>query len=313
MNVRRATLGDLDLLHELVDELEAVLPPEPYSEDSWDEDRPKVEAMVRDGVAAIAEEDGRARGYVLARFRGSDRVFVSDLYVREDARGQGLAKQLLAVVVADALERGATHLVLEVATRNDGALSVYRRLGFEEASKVMRVGLPELEERLTRSQRESLGAVHVQTDGAQAVEQVVTEYLPRLKRGATASVDGGPGWTAVRVEPFDRNVLRKLGQELSYRFGVTVILAVEDGAVVRFVVHEQGRMVDEYLSVPEYYGSLPPGDALALRANPTVVSRLTGAEPARVRAVVRTAQSQGDLPPAHELYAQIADVLGLRP
>ena len=70
-------------------------------------------------------------------------------------------------------------------------------------------------------------------------------------------------------------------------------------------------MVDEYLSVPEYFGPLPPGDALALRANPTVVSRLTGAEPARVRAVARTAAGPSELPPARELYAQIAEVLGL--
>ena len=86
--------------------------------------------------------------------------------------------------------------------------------------------------------------------------------------------------------------------ELSYRFGVTVVLALEHGAVVRFVIHDRGRMVDEYLSVPEYFGPLPPGDALALRANPTVVSRLTGAEPSRVRAVARNAASPGELPPA---------------
>ena len=58
----------------------------------------------------------------------------------------------------------------------------------------------------------------------------------------------------MRIDPFDRDVLRKLGTELSYRFGVTVALALEEGAVVRFVIHDHGRMVDEYLSVPEYYG-----------------------------------------------------------
>ena len=90
-------------------------------------------------------------------------------------------------------------------------------------------------------------------------------------------------------------------------------LGAEAGAVVRFVIHDRGRMVDEYLSVPEYFSPLPPGDALALRANPTVVSRLTGADSARVRAVARTAESPGELPPAEELYAQIAAVLGLEP
>jgi hypothetical protein len=59
------------------------------------------------------------------------------------------------------------------------------------------------------------------------------------------------------VTPFDRDALRQLGRELSYRFGVTVILALEEETVVHFVIHDQGRMVDEYLSVPEYYGPLP--------------------------------------------------------
>ena len=106
---------------------------------------------------------------------------------------------------------------------------------------------------------------------------------------------------------------RKLAQELSDRLGaVAVSLAVEDDAVVHFLIFERNRMVDEYLSVPDYYGELPPGDALALRANPTVVSRLTGAEPARVRAIARTADSTGELPAARELYAQVAELMGLQ-
>ena len=58
--------------------------------------------------------------------------------------------------------------------------------------------------------------------------------------------------------------------------------------------------------------ALPPGDVLALRSNPTVVSRLTGADAARVRAVARTADMPGDLPPASEIYAQLAELMGLQ-
>jgi len=65
-------------------------------------------------------------------------------------------------------------------------------------------------------------------------------------------------------------------------------ISVDDGAVVRYVLFERGSVVDEYQSLPEHFGSLPPGDVIALGANPTVVSRLTGAEPAAVRAVART-------------------------
>ena len=88
-------------------------------------------------------------------------------------------------------------------------------------------------------------------------------------------------------------------------------LGVEQGAVVRYALFEAGRGVDEYLSVPDYYGPLPPGDAIALASNPTVVARLTGADPARVREVARTAASPAELPPADELYRELAAVLRL--
>jgi hypothetical protein len=133
-----------------------------------------------------------------------------------------------------------------------------------------------------------------------------------MMRDGSATVEASRTWTAVRVTPFDRDVLRQLARELSYRFGVTVMLALEEEMVVHFVVHDQGRMVDEYQSVPEYYGPLPPGDVLALRANPTVVSRLTGADAARVRAVARTADMPGDLPPPSEIYSQLAELMGLQ-
>jgi hypothetical protein len=107
-------------------------------------------------------------------------------------------------------------------------------------------------------------------------------------------------------------MLRRLARELSDRMGaVVLLLGVEEGNVVRFVFLERGRVMDEYLSVPEYHGPLPPGDVIGLGANPTVVARLTGAEPARVRDVARTAQHAGELPPAPELIERIADVLGV--
>ena len=80
---------------------------------------------------------------------------------------------------------------------------------------------------------------------------------------------------------------------------------------MRYVLFERGSVVDEYQSVPEYFGPLPPGDVVALGSNPTVVARLTGAEPARLRAVARTASTPDELPPADELLAQIAEVMGL--
>ena len=77
------------------------------------------------------------------------------------------------------------------------------------------------------------------------------------------------------------------------------------------ILFERGRIVDEYLSVPEFYGPLPPGDVVGLAANPTVVARLTGADPEAVRRVAHTAPSPADLPPAPQLLGQLAEVMGV--
>ena len=314
MNIRSAHPEDVGLLMSLVERLESELPELPYDEDPAEFERAKVERMVTDGVALIAEDDGNAIGYALARYgdHGPTTVYVSDLWVDSTVRGQGLGRELLRRVSDAAIAHGSTHVVLDVDSKNRDAIAFYEHLGFEEGAKIFRADVHTLlQER--EPPPETVGALHVQSDDAEGVERIVSEFLPRLVRGASVQVERGRAWTVVRMEPFGRDVLRKLGVELSYRFGVTVLLTLEAGAVVRFVIHDRGRMVDEYLSVPTYFGPLPPGDALALRANPTVVGRLTGAEPSRVRAVARNADRPGDLPPADELYAQIADVLGLQP
>jgi hypothetical protein len=92
---------------------------------------------------------------------------------------------------------------------------------------------------------------------------------------------------------------------------VVVALGVEYGDAVRYLLFERGRIVDEYLSVPEIHGPLPPGDVIGLAANPTAVSRLTGADPDQVRAIARTASAPSELPPAPELLAELGAALGL--
>ncbi len=174
----------------------------------------------------------------------------------------------------------------------------------------------ELEHRL-RSEKgaPSFGRVFVQTDDETAVERAVRNYVPRLGCSDRTIVhEPRNGWIEVEDELCSREppLLRRLARELSDRSGAIVLqLGIEQGAVVRYVLLERGRIADEYASVPEYHGPLPPGDVVALGANPTVVHRLTGGDPARVRAVARTAASPSELPPAEDLYRQLAEVLGV--
>jgi hypothetical protein len=90
-----------------------------------------------------------------------------------------------------------------------------------------------------------------------------------------------------------------------------LLLGLEREELVRMILFEHGRIVDEYLSVPEFYGPLPPGDVVGLAANPRVVSRLTGADPDDVRRIAVTAPSPSDLPPARELLAALARAMNV--
>ena len=161
----------------------------------------------------------------------------------------------------------------------------------------------------------TFASIHVQTDDGGAVERAVHKVLPRLGRSAGTNVTGPRnGWVAVHDELCDRQprLLQRLARELSYSLAAVVLaIGVEEGAVVRYNLWDRGSDVDEYLSVPEYFGELPPGDVVALGANPTVVARLTGADPARVREVARTAGTPAELPPATELVEAIAEVMGV--
>src|SRR6185436_16830272 len=138
----------------------------------------------------------------------------------------------------------------------------------------------------------------------------------RLPGGSRGSVVMPPvnGWIPVYDELCDREpaMLRRLALELSDRMGAVVCaIGIEEGAVVRYVLLERGRVMDEYASVPEYQGPLPPGDVVALSANPTVLARLTGADPALVRETAKTAERPSDLPAPPELLAALAGVIGL--
>jgi hypothetical protein len=161
---------------------------------------------------------------------------------------------------------------------------------------------------------DAYGSIHLQTDDQQEIVRVVARIVPRVFP-SPVSVVAPPrnGWVAVydQVAESDPRQLRRLGQELSASTGLVTFAVGVDGPVVSYAAFERGRVMDEYVSVPEYHAPLPPGDAVALRANPTVVARLTGGSAAAVRAAARTAASPDELPPADELIRQIAEVVGL--
>jgi ribosomal protein S18 acetylase RimI-like enzyme len=316
MIIRRATKADLETIRELWQELEDELGGPEFVRETWEEERVDSERRLREGVVLIAEEEGEPVGYAELDYKSTRIAWLSQLYVRPQARRHGVGKALLREVAAASREHGYDHLGLDVLTSNHDALVMYERLGFFEYGRELAVALGDLDGRLAdRPRGETFGQVYVQTDDEALVEKAVAQFVPRLGRSAHTEVSPPRnGWIGIDDELCSRDprALRRLGQELSYRTGgVVLTLGVEDGAVVRYVLYERGSVADEYASLPEHYGPLPPGDVIALGANPTVVNRLTGAAPEQVRAVARTARAADELPAPDVLYAQLAEVLGV--
>jgi ribosomal protein S18 acetylase RimI-like enzyme len=320
VNIRRATDADEAIVRELWQEFEVEVPEPPHREASsfeqeWEEIR---EILAAGGLAILAEDGEGALGLALAKPEGRTVCHLDTVYIRPRGRRQGVAKALMAEVVAWGTARGATHMTLEVLTSNTEARVVYERLGFGEESRILVAPLGALASRLVPGARgPSLGSIHVQTDDQDAVVRAVQQFVPRLPGGSRGSAVAPPrnGWTAVYDELCDREpaMLRRLALELSDRMGAVVLaIGLEEGAVVRYILFERGRVVDEYASLPEYQGPLPPGDVIALGANPTVVHRLTGADPRLVRETARSAASPAELPPATELLARLVSVLGVQ-
>ncbi len=305
--IRQATADDLPLVRDLWDEFGSEIHDAPWRDPDHDDDFARIEKALADGGVLLADDDGIA----VVSTIGSKTAELDFLHVRPHARGKGLAAELMREAVDVVLKRGLEMLELRVLASNTDARAVYQRWGFEPVELVVAARLDELGQRLVPADGPTFGFVHVQTDDVEKVKRDAAKYL-RIE--PDIEVEGN--WVRVRSDATDEDpdLLKRLAKELSYTTGgVTLSLGVQRGAVVRYDLFDRGSDIDEYLSVPEYFGPLPPGDVYALGANATVVGRLTGADPRRVREVAKTAASPSELPPAQELYEQIATVMGVQP
>jgi len=317
MSVRRAGPDDFAAIAALWREFAEENPPPDYELPDQDKELGEIEEILASEVAFLAEEDdGTPVGFALAKRHSSDFGTLTDLFVAPEARRAGIATQLVREIVAVLRELGLERVDLEVQATNAVARSVYARWGLRDEVTIMTGSLAELDARLGRGDVSSFGSVHIQSDDLSAVDQAVRQFVPRLPGNSRGSIVPPPrnGWIAVYDDVCDRDpeMLRRLARELSDRMGAVVMLGVERQELVRMILFERSSIVDEYLSVPEFYGPLPPGDVVGLSANPTVISRLTGADPATIRRTARTAASPGDLPPARELLEALADALGIQ-
>jgi ribosomal protein S18 acetylase RimI-like enzyme len=318
MKVRRATADDFDAIAELWKEFDHEIPP-PTHEGPADHEKELAEIaeILASETAFVAlDDDGTPVGFALARRRAPGFGTLTDLYVRQLDRRSGVGTDLMREVLGAFREQGVEQVDLEVVAANTVARALYQRWGLRDEVMVMTGRVADLEARLGRQEASSFGSIHIQSDDLSGVAQAVRQFVPRLPGNSRGSVVAPPrhGWITVYDDVCDRNpdMLRRLAKELSDRMGAVVtLLGLERDELVRMILFENGRIVDEYLSVPEFYGPLPPGDVVGLAANPRVVSRLTGAEPEAIRRIAVTASSPADLAPARDLLADLARAMGI--
>jgi GNAT superfamily N-acetyltransferase len=97
--------------------------------------------LLRDGFgphpkfrALIADWDGEAAGYAsffyfYSTFQGRPALFLEDLFVLDQLRGNGIGKALLAAVAKLAAEEGCFGMRWEVLDWNRPAIEFYEKLG----------------------------------------------------------------------------------------------------------------------------------------------------------------------------------------
>ena len=101
------------------------------------------EGLLRDGFGPlpiywclIAEQQGRPAGFAFyfynySTWKGRPGIYLEDIFVYPEFRGQGIGRALLKEVAADALARGCQRMQWEVLDWNTPAIDFYRAMGAE--------------------------------------------------------------------------------------------------------------------------------------------------------------------------------------
>ncbi|MDX6504950.1 MAG: hypothetical protein QOE29_2075 [Gaiellaceae bacterium] len=132
--IRRAGPDDAEAIHELIRAL-AAYEHEPDAVRATPESlRADLSAEHPPFECLLADEAGRAVGFALffptySTWEGRPGLYLEDLFVREEARGSGVGRALLAALARLAVERGYGRLELAALDWNTPAIGLYERLG----------------------------------------------------------------------------------------------------------------------------------------------------------------------------------------
>ena len=165
--IRTATPYDLALVRELWRAFEEEIPDADWRDVDSEEEARALERAIGKDVVLLADDVGLA----VAMKRGRRLGFLDMVYVRPDARGRGVAGELVREAAVQLRDRGADILELEVLASNGDARLIYERWGFAPVELMLAAPIDKLVERLGASWTgPTFGSIHVQTDDSAAVE-----------------------------------------------------------------------------------------------------------------------------------------------
>ena len=136
LTITEATPDDVDLLLKLIKELAEYEKLSHAVVGTATELRRTLFGAQRVASSVIARLDGEPVGYALfffnySTFLARPGVYLEDLFVRPERRGNGVGKALLKHVAAEAVRMGAGRLEWAVLDWNDPAIGFYKSLGAE--------------------------------------------------------------------------------------------------------------------------------------------------------------------------------------
>ena len=115
-------MEELDLPQAAAIEKEAITPP-------WSEQAFRESLGLEHTILLAAIQDGQAAGYCVC-YQSFEEGEITNVAVKKELRGQGIAGKLLEKLCSYGKERGLERYILEVRAGNEPAIHLYERSGF---------------------------------------------------------------------------------------------------------------------------------------------------------------------------------------